>query len=200
MTKQAFLDALQNGLSGLPKEDIAERLSFYSEMTDDRMEEGLTEEEAVAAIGPVEEVISQIAAETPLTKLVKEKIKPKRSLRAWEIVLLVLGFPVWFPLLVVAAVLLLVFYLLIWVLVICLWAIELVLWAGALAGIAAGVAYMANGYIWFGVLLIGAGMFLAGISVFLFFACKAATVGTARFAKKIVLGIKRLFLGKEKTK
>lgn len=47
MNKQEFLVKLRKGLSGLPKEDIEERLTFYSEMIDDRMEEGLSEEEAV---------------------------------------------------------------------------------------------------------------------------------------------------------
>ena len=200
MLKQAFLEALQSGLTGLPQEDISERLTFYSEMIDDRMEEGLSEEEAVAAIGPVDSVINEIVAETPLTKLVKEKIKPKRRMKAWEIVLLVLGFPLWFPLSIVAFVLVLVFYLVLWVLVLCLWVVEIALWACALFGLVAAVLYMARGYVAFGIVLIGAALFLAGLSIFLFFGCKAATVGTAKLAKKIVHGIKRLFVGKEKTK
>ena len=48
MNKQEFLDELRKGLCGLPSEDIEERINFYSEMIDDRMEEGLTEEESVA--------------------------------------------------------------------------------------------------------------------------------------------------------
>ena len=200
MLKTEFLNALRSGLAGLPQEDIEERLSFYGEMLDDRMEEGLSEEEAVAAIGPVERVVDEIIAETPLKKIVKEKIKPKRQLKAWEIVLLVLGFPLWFPLSIVASVLILVFYIVLWVLVICLWAIEIALWACALCSAAAGVVSMARGEVGFGIMLFGAGLFLAGISIFLFFGCKAATVGTAKLAKKIVHGIKKLFVGKEKTK
>lgn len=200
MHKQEFLTALQDGLHGLPKKDLEERLSFYGEMIDDRIEEGLSEEEAVAAIGPVDGVINEILADIPLTKLVKEKIKPKRALKAWEIVLIVLGFPLWFPLTIVAFVLLLVFYLVLWVLVLCLWVVELALWACALASVVGGIAYIAYGYVGFGIALIGAGIFLAGVSVFLFFACKAATVGTAKLAKAIVRSIKRLFVGKEKTK
>jgi uncharacterized membrane protein len=49
MGKQEFLTRLGKALSGLPREDIEERLNFYSEMIEDRMEEGLSEEEAVAA-------------------------------------------------------------------------------------------------------------------------------------------------------
>ena len=56
MNKQEFLDRLRKGLSGLPQAEREERLLFYSEMIDDRMEEGLTEEEAVAALGSLEEI------------------------------------------------------------------------------------------------------------------------------------------------
>ena len=200
MLKQEFLNALREKLTGLPQADIEERLTFYGEMIDDRMEEGLSEEKAVEAIGPVDEVVSQILEETPLAKIVKEKIRPKRRMRAWEIVLLVLGFPLWFPLSVVAIVLILAFYIVLWVLVICLWVIEIAFWACALACLvgAVGLFVTKQPIPAFGA--IGAAMVLAGLSIFLFFACKAATVGTAKLAKKIVHGIKRLFVGKEKTK
>ena len=200
MLKTEFLTELQSGLSGLPQADIDERLSFYSEMIDDRIEEGLSKEEAVAAIGTVDSVVNEILAETPLSKIVKEKIKPKRRMKAWEIVLLVLGFPLWFPLSIVALVLIFVFYIVLWVLVICLWAIEIAIWACALCSVVVGVVYMARGFAGTGIMLFGAGLFLAGLSIFLFFGCKAATVGTAKLAKKIVHGMKRLFVGKEKTK
>ncbi len=51
MNKREFLQKLENGLSGLPREDIEQRLSFYAEMIDDRIEDGFSEEEAVAGIG-----------------------------------------------------------------------------------------------------------------------------------------------------
>lgn len=57
MNKQEFLMRLREGLSGLPENDIEERLIFYSEMIDDRKEEGLSEEEAVREIGNIDEII-----------------------------------------------------------------------------------------------------------------------------------------------
>ena len=56
MTKQEFLDRLRRSLAGLPLEDAEERLAFYDEMIDDRMEEGLAEEEAVSSFGTPEEI------------------------------------------------------------------------------------------------------------------------------------------------
>ena len=72
MNKEAFLMELRGALAGLPAEDIEERVAFYSEMIDDRMEEGVSEEEAVARTGQITEIVSQTIADTPFHKLVKE--------------------------------------------------------------------------------------------------------------------------------
>ena len=67
-------------------------LDFYREAIDDRMDSGLTEQEAVADLGSPEEISNQILAETPLPKLIRAKVTPSRTLKAWDIVLLVRGF------------------------------------------------------------------------------------------------------------
>lgn len=54
MTKEQFLRAVRERLTGLPQSDIDRSLDFYSEMIDDRIDEGLSEEEAVAAMGSPE--------------------------------------------------------------------------------------------------------------------------------------------------
>ena len=104
MNKQEFLEELREELMGLPQDEIEERLDFYSEMIEDRMEEGLSEEVAVAEIGIPAEIAAQIIEDIPLTRFVVEKVKPKRKLKVWEIVLLVLGSPIWVPLLLAAIV------------------------------------------------------------------------------------------------
>lgn len=101
MSKQEFLDALRAKLEGL--EDIEASLEFYGEAIDDRMESGLTEQEAVAEIGSVEEVAAQILSEMPLPKLIKARATPKGKPSGWQIALIVLGSPVWLPLLLAAA-------------------------------------------------------------------------------------------------
>ncbi len=197
MNKQEFLIALQNGLFGLPQADVAERLAFYSEMIDDRVEEGLTEEEAVAQIGPIDQVVGQIIEETPLTRIVKERMAPKHRAGAGEIILLVLGFPLWFPLLAAFAAIMLSFYIVIWSLVICLWAVEVSLWAAAFGGIVAGVTLILRGDAMQGLFMIGAGLVCAGVSIFLFFGCVAATKGMLRMTQKIAGWFKKLFMKKE---
>lgn len=197
MTKNEFLTRLREGLAGLPREDAAERLGFYSEMIDDRVEDGLTEAEAVAEIGPPDRIAAQIIRDTPITRLVREKVRPKRRLRAWEVVFLVLGAPIWLSLLIAAFAVVFSLYVVLWALLISLWAVEISLIVGALGGVAAGVWMFSRGDRAQGLALLGAGLILAGLSVFLFFGCVAASRGTVGLTKKIALWIKSLFLRKE---
>lgn len=197
MSRQEFLEQLRKGLSGLPQDDVEERLTFYSEMIDDRMEEGLSEEEALKEIGSVDEIIAQTIAEIPLAKLVKEKMKPKRRLGAWEIVLLVLGSPLWLSLLIAAFAVVFSVYVALWSVIISLWAVEVSLWASVLGCIAAGIIFALTGNGLTGVAIIGASLVCAGLSVFLFFGCKLATKGAAWLTKKMALGIKNCFIKKE---
>lgn len=200
MSKQEFLAELRKGLSGLPQYDIEERLTFYSEMIDDRMEEGLTEEEAVCEIGNVDEIVSQVVSETPFTKLVKEKVKSKRTFRAWEIIFLVLGSPIWLSLLIAAFAIVLSVYVVIWCVIVALWAVEVSLTVGILDGIICAIIFTFQGKILSGIAMSGFGIFCAGMSVLMFFGCKRATQSILLLTKKMALGIKSQFVGKEEVK
>ena len=196
MTKKEFLSSLRSKLQGLPPSDIDERIGFYSEMIDDRIDEGKSEEDAVAEIGNVDDVVMEIAKDTPLVKLVKEKMKPRRRIRAWEIVLIVLGFPLWFPLLITALVLVMVFWILVWVLVIVTYAVEIALSAASVAGVVAFFAYFMNGEMNY--TAIGASVMCAGAAILFVFACIGATKGSIALTKGIITGIKKLLIGKKK--
>ena len=55
MNKEEFLLTMQNALSGMPRADLEKTLQYYREMIEDRVEEGMTEAEAVADVGdPIE--------------------------------------------------------------------------------------------------------------------------------------------------
>lgn len=196
MSKQEFLAQLHKGLSGLPQDDIEERLTFYSEMIDDRMEEGLTEEDAVSEIGTVDTIISQIVTDIPLTKLIKEKA-PKKRLSVLEIVLLVLGSPIWLSLLIAAFAVILSLYIAWWSVIISLWAAFASLIGCAFGSIIAAIVFAVGGYGTTGIAMTSAGLICAGLSIFLFYGCKGATNGTLLLTKKFFLGIKRSFLKKE---
>lgn len=197
MRKQEFLAQLRKGLSGLPQADIEERLTFYSEMIEDRIEEGLSEEEAVSAVGPVEEIVAQVVSDIPLAKIAKERMKPKRQLKVWEIVLLALGSPIWLSLGIAAVAVVFSLYISLWSVIISLWAVF-----GSLAGcsfglVAAGVVFAVTGNAYAGMAMIAVGMVCTGLSVFTFYGCKAATKGVLILTKKIAVGIKNCFLQRE---
>lgn len=195
MNKQEFLSSLRARLNGLPKEDIDERINFYEEMINDRIDDGKSEEEAVADIGTVDQIIEEIAQDTPLRKLVKEKIKPKRKLRAWEIILIILGFPLWFPLALTALILIFVFYLLIWILVLVSYTVEFSLVAAAVGGLFIFAAYLVNGD--FNLVSLGLSVMSAGGSFLFLFPCYWATKGTIKLSHFIITRIKMLFINKK---
>ena len=197
MNKQEFLEELREELIGLPQDEIEERLDFYSEMIEDRMEEGLSEEVAVAEIGIPAEIAAQIIEDIPLTRFVVEKVKPKRKLKVWEIVLLVLGSPIWVPLLLAAIVIALAIYLVGWALIAALWAVEAALAVSAVALAAVGFYSLFHANVPGGILAFGAGAACAGVAIFLFFGCREATRGILILTKKIIYSIKTRLMGKE---
>ena len=199
MNKQVFLNKLRAELSGLPESDIAERLAFYGESIEDRMEDGLSEEEAVAGMGQPEAIAAQIRAELPQPPTGGAKRAPRR-LQGWEILLLVLGFPLWLPLLIAAFALLLSAWIVLWALVLCLWAAELSLAAGAFGGLAAALQYLLRGEMAQGQLLVGAALVLGGLAILLFHGCKAAAKGAAHLTRKSADGVRSPFSGKERKK
>lgn len=197
MNKAEFLLELTDKLSLLPPEEIEERWDYYSEMIDDRMEEGLTEEAAVAELGAVEDIAAQIISDVPLSKLVKGKIKPKKRLTAWEIVLLVLGSPIWLSLLIAAFAVILSLYVVLWSMIISLWAVFVSLAACAVGVTAACAVFAISGHGPVGVAMLAAGIVCAGLAIFLLYGCKAATRGLLILTKKIAVWIKNCFIKKE---
>lgn len=197
MTKAEFLTALQERLYGLPGEDIEKSLDYYSEIIDDRIEDGLSEEAAVDAIGPLDEIAAGILADTSLPKLVKAKLITRRKPEVWEIILLLLGSPIWLALLLTAGVVVLAAYIVLWTLVAVLYAVVLSLAAGAAAGILGAVPLAVTGDPAQGCLLAGIGLVCAGLTIFSFYAGNQAAKGAFVLGRKIWLGIKGCFLREE---
>lgn len=193
MTKIELTELVQKTLADLSPEEIDERLTFYLEMIDDRMEDGLSEAEAIEAIGGLEGIALEIATDLPETAKVEAAPveKPKRRRSAWEIALLALGSPLWFPLLIAAAAVVFAILLSVWAIVIALWAIPVSFVCCVIGGVAGGIFLMCTGHVFTGLALLGAGLVLGGLSILAYLVCKAATRGVAFLTK-------RLFSGKEK--
>lgn len=197
MGKQEFLTALSKGLSGLPRNDRAERLAFYSDLIDDQIEEGLSEEEAVAAMAPVEQIVAQVLAEYPAAEATDKAANPKRQLGTGEIILLVLGAPIWLSLAIAVFAVILSLYVCLWSVIISLWAVFGAFAGCSLGGILAGVLLIPGGSTTSGLTMLAAGILFTGLSIFLFFGCKAATKGTMLLTKKTAIWIRHCISKKE---
>lgn len=197
MNKQEFLLALRGALGDLPDADIQASLDYYAEIIDDRMEEGSSETEAVASLGSVVTAAEQVLLDMPLPKLVKARVKPKRKLRAWEIVLIAVGSPVWFPILLALAVVALAVYIVLWAVAVSLYAADFGIGAGFAAGLAGGVLMFVMGHPAVALALLSAGFVCGGLAIFGFFGCNAAAKGIWRLSKLMWRGIKSCFIRKE---
>ncbi len=90
MNKEQFQLALYDAVRGLPIDDVERSIAYYREMIDERIEDGMSEEDAVAAMGNVDEIAEQIAAEASAARRVAEPFPKERK-----------KFPAWVPLLVI---------------------------------------------------------------------------------------------------
>ena len=197
MNKEEYLDAIRGRISAMPADDINRFMDYYSEMIDDRVEDGLSEDEAVADMGSPDAAVEQILEEMPLTKLVKEKIKPKHELRAWEVVLIVLGSPVWIPLLITAAVLLLTLWIVAFALLISFYAVVLSFVVAGICGLICIIPLFIANSPYTAVLMLGAALIGIGIAILFVVSVKPVTIGIFKVCKASVNGIKRMFV-KEK--
>lgn len=197
MNKQEYLEAIRSRISAMPADDVNRFMDYYSEMIDDRVEDGLSEEEAVADMGSPDAAVEQILEDMPLTKLVKEKIKPKHELKAWEVVLIVLGSPVWIPLLITAAVLLLTLWIVAFALLISFYAVVLSFVVAGIGGLICTIPLFVANSLYTAVLMLGAALIGIGIAILFVVSVKPVTVGIFKVCKASVNGIKRMFV-KEK--
>ena len=196
MTKAEFIDQLKNMTAGLSGEEADKFIEYYSELIEDAMEEGMTEQEAVASLGTMEDIADYIkennnAVNTqsfPAVTQYAPKPQPRKMLPVWAIVLIIIGFPIWFSLLCAA-----------FSVYISVWAVILSLFASALAmgvgGIGMAVAAFFTGDFGMLMVVLGAGLLLIGIGILLAVGTVVLTKLYAKLTAIIVKAIGRQFKG-----
>ena len=196
MYKEQFLSALRRGLSQLPPEEIEKQVAYYSELIDDMTEDGMTEYEAVSRLGSVEDIYQDILQNMPLPLLVKSRAKPKGGWTALSIVLIILGFPIWFSLAVALFAVVFSIYIVIWVLVIVVFAVFISFAACVLALIVLFVRFLFSGAA-LAVLALGCAFVLAGLAILTWILAVAFAKLIVRASAAIGRGVKSLFIRKE---
>lgn len=77
MTRKEFIEELCIGLKNLPADEAQQTVLFYSEAIEDRIEEGMSEEDAVAAMGSVEDIVREICGTSYSAEEHKDREEPK---------------------------------------------------------------------------------------------------------------------------
>jgi len=200
MSRDAFIGELRHRMAGLPQQTVERTVEYYSELIADSVEDGMGEEEAVARLGSLEEIVANVVKDTPLSQIVQTRVQEKKAkgVSGWVIALLILGAPVWLPLFIAALVVLFALFIALWAVVIALWAVVAAVILAALAAMVGGVIELARMHLAQGLVLLGGGLMCLGLCALAFLLMKLITVGTVKLCKWIWTGIKSLFVGKRK--
>ena len=202
MKRNDFLNQLRARLWAMPEADKQRSVDYYSEMIDDRMEDGLTEEEAVAAIGDLDEIVEQILHETPRPPAAPKQVKPEKksgqsSWKVWVAILLVIGSPVWIPVMASLLATVVSVYVSLWIVVAVFYIVAVAVGAAAI-GCVVGCFFMIGRA---GVILVslGAAALCAGLAILLFLLGNLAAKGMIALTKLCWQGAKSIFSRKERT-
>lgn len=192
MTKSEFLDRLGGLISEYPSDETQKSLDYYSEMIDDRIEDGMIEAEAIASLGNVNDIANQIKCELPLATLVRQKALEKtkgEKIPVWVIVLLVLGFPVWLPLAISIFAVLLSIYITVWAIDFSFWVADFAIGVTSIAAVLAAFISIFKGSFLSVLIYLGAAITLAGLAIVLAIGCfylsKGIIAGTVWLFKQL---------------
>ena len=197
MKRDEFLTELRSKLTGLADQDIEERVAYYNEMIDARVQYGLPEEQAVNEIGPVDGVVQLIMSEIPLTTLVTQRTKPRGGEGFGKFLLIMLTLPVWLPLIIAFGAVALALYTVVWAIVFVFYVVVLAFAIVSIAGFVVSVPFFFNGNFAGGVFLLGLGIFFAGATLLMFALSGGITKLVLMLTKGVMLGIKGCFVGKK---
>lgn len=196
MTQREFFDRLARGLQQITPVEREKQIGFYREMLADMMEDGLDEATAVARLGSPEEIARTILQEQPLPYLVSSRVKPRGGWTAMGVTLVVLGSPLWLPLLLAVAALALSVVLIIWSVILVGFAVVLALVVGGLGLLVAAVfAIATSGPL--ALMIVGWALGCCGLGILAFYGVLAMTRGLATGMAVLIRRIKSLFIRKE---
>lgn len=169
MNKQEYIEALRAELSGMNKSELSKTIEFYSELIDDALEDGVSEEEeAVAGLEQPETVAARMRREeTADTK--------KRGHTVLFVIAIVLASPIWLPIAVSVIAVLFSVYISLWAVVISLMVSAAGSGVGAIAGTAAAVMMFNSRGIADSLFILGSALVIAGAAILLMYlSCIAA--------------------------
>lgn len=180
MTRDEFLGRLGELLACLPADQVRETQEFYAEAIADRMEDGMGEEEAVAAMGAPGEVAEAVLDDLPAVPRAIARTRRRSTTLLW--VLTIVGSPVWVPLLVAFAAVAVTVYICIWVLALCVWIIAVALGSAGIAELLFAACGITIGHFPYVLASAGVGFGLVGVALLVGAGAWAASKQIARLS------------------
>lgn len=196
MNKQEFINTLKQKLSKYNQTEVNNTIEYYSELIDDMVEDGKSEEEAVHSLGSINDIINNAKLTQPLAKIVKERADTGNVLL--NVILLILGFPIWFPLLVAFASIIFTLYVVIWSLVIVIFSLVFSFGIGAISSLVLFITSLVSGNLHITIASIACSITLTGLTILSWLCGVYAAKGLIILSKKIWIGIKKIFIKRSK--
>jgi len=199
MKKKDFLDKLRDEIRNLPYDEVEKTIAYYDEIISDRMEDGSSEDEAVASCGTPENIARDLLANQPFSTIIKHRVEDYKKKKTSDnkiaiIIILILLFPFWFPIVMSALGLLIGFFAAIGGVIIALWAVSIAIGVGGLGMIVASTFGFATNFIPTGFFAIGSGIALIGLSILAIIAVIYATKGIIKLLGLLIHSTKKLFV------
>ncbi len=191
MKKEQFLNKLKEKLNKLPKEEIESRINYYDEIISDRLEDGCSEKEAIKALGNIDEIVNNIMLDMSIPTLMKARIKEsKKTLnKTLWIILAIIGFPLWLPILASIFFIILSVYIVLWSAILSLYVTNFALGISGIVMFISGIVLSFTETLPLGLCTVGMGIASVGISILLIKPCiivaKKIIKATAWVGRKI---------------
>ena len=194
MTRLEFLEILKKRLNGIPKADLEETLDYYNEILSDKIDDGMSEADAINSLGSIDDIVNTTLKEISFPKLIKEKLGLNKKIKSWQIILLASTFYIWIPVIIA--------------LIAVAFALYAVLWSGVIVVCAVGVSSLVcapvmliwglidifAGSVSSGVLFIGFSLLFLGVALLFGVLTKHFAKLMIEVCKKLVIKIKSLFI------
>ena len=186
MNRIQFIEKLANKLSDLPENELKETIDYYYEIIDDKVSEGMSEEEAINSLGSIEEIVNSIIP----NQFTDTTINHNKKQSNWKTIFVSSTAIIWVPVLISLIAAIFAIYVSLWAVVISLGVSSLATLVSSLISIY-GFIDLFNGSIGSGLTYISMGIGSIGLSFILYFI-------TIQFGKLLVLLTNKIFKRGEK--
>lgn len=171
---------------GLSQSELANKLNVVRQ-TVSKWEKGLSLPDSAMLVNIAMALDTSVSALLEVEDAIEQSLPTKsKVLKTTQLILIIIGSPIWLSLVVAAAAIFFAAYAVMWSVIIALWSAEIYLIVCSLSGITSAVFFAFNGNIPIGFILFSAGLFCAGASIFLFFGCKGLTKGAFILTKNVI--------------